>query len=119
MPRSSHILKRFVDTSLLDAKFPPLVNPTPTPIRDVVEELPSSVANPTPPAVSNEWFPAKCLLAKRTLNGQIEFLVKFQTGEKSWERAENVSQLLIRKFLIKKSNESKRRQLLARQRFRE
>ena len=34
---------------------------------------------------NNAWFPARCLLAKRTLQGKTEYLVKFTNGDQSWQ----------------------------------
>ena len=114
-------LKRACDNSRVNSKFPlaSLAEPQSEMSMNPTMLL-SRQRNPSPLSDTNtdDWYPAKCSLSKRTTNGTTEYLVKFASGEKSWEKDMNVSDLLKRKFIMKKANEAKRRQRLARDRFR-
>ena len=114
-------LKLAVDTTELDTKFPPL-QPKPQPPIVSREELTAPESdgqlNNNDNSDNNAWFPARCLLAKRTLQGKTEYLVKFTNGDKSWHMESDVSDLLKTRFYAKKALASKRRQKQLRDRFR-
>jgi hypothetical protein len=122
-------LKFAVDSSELDAKFPPLRAkpqtpivsceelPAPEPDEQIDLQLDNVIAN-NDNNINNDWFPARCLLAKRTLQGKTEYLVKFTNGDKSWQVESDVSDLLKTRFHVKRALAAKKRSKLSRDRFR-
>jgi hypothetical protein len=133
-------MKKFIEQDEFNKKYPPLPHKAGAPVNELVENTigtPSSNQNEATPLnqnvnetaeINNEqticsqpssqkWYPAKSISRKRTINKQLQYLIRWEDGTQSWQCQNDVSPALIQNFFIKQANKNRQRQRAARNRF--
>ena len=128
-------MKKFIEQDEFNKKYPPLPPKIGTPVTELVENAigtPETNQNEATllnqndnetAEINNEqtssqkWYPAKSISRKRTINKQLQYLIRWEDGTQSWQNQIDVSPALIQRFFIKQANKNRQRQRAARNRF--